>query len=363
MSLIDRYLARRFLYTLGFALIAFVLVFVIVDLIENLDRYIDHEASFRNVFYYYLCYTPFIVVLTLPVAMLLSTLFSLGSLSKDNELTAIKANGVSLYRILLPIFGIAFLVSLVVLFSAEYLIPQANAEKSRIKSFNIERKTKAKEVIRKNLFFEGRDNFLYYFKKYNSETHAGEKVVVQKITEGHIIESIEAEKMVWTRRGWEFQKAKRRLFSDSLREESPERYEEHEALLYPLLKETPEEFGKEQKKPDEMGFFDLRRFIKIKKSLGEDTARELVELYLKITFPFVNFIVVFLGAPIAAAPRRGGFMLGFAISLIISFVYFALIRAGQSLGQNQKLPPLLAASFANLIFGLIGLVLLIKAKK
>ena len=363
MSLIDRYLARTFLYTLGFALLAFVLVFVIVDLIENLDKYIDHDASLRDVFYYYVCFTPFIVVLTLPVAMLLSTLFSLGTLSKYNELTAIKANGVSLYRILLPIFGIAFLVSLLVLFSAEYLIPQANAEKSRIKSFNIEKKPRAKEVIRSNLFFEGRDHFFYYFKKYNSETQTAERVVVQKITEGHITESIEAEKMVWTARGWKFEKAKRRLFSDSLGEGSTERYEEHETLLYPALKETPEAFAKKQKKPDEMGFFDLRRFIKIKESLGENTARELVELYLKITFPFVNLIVVFLGAPIAAAPRRGGFMLGFAISLIISFVYFALIRAGQSLGQNQKLPPLLAASFANIVFGLIGLVLLIKAKK
>jgi len=350
-------------YTLGFALLAFVLIFVIVDLIENLDKYIDYDSSFKDVFYYYLCYVPFIVVLTLPVAMLLSTLFSLGTLSKYNELTAIKANGVSLYRILLPIFGLAFLVSLLLLFSAEFLIPHANAEKSRVKSYNIEKKPQAREVIRTDLFFEGQDNFFYYLKNYNSETEIGERAVVQKIKEGRILESIEAERMLWTHGGWRFEKAKRRLFSDLNLEASPESYEEHESLFYPALKETPEEFAKEQKKPDEMGFFELKRRIKIKKGLGEDTARELVELYLKITFPFVNFIVVFLGAPIAAAPRRGGFMLGFAISLIISFIYFALIRAGQSLGQNDKLPPLLAASFANIVFGLVGLVLLIKAKK
>jgi lipopolysaccharide export system permease protein len=363
MSLIDRYLSRMFLYTLAFALVAFVLVFIIVDLIENLDKYIDHDASFRDVLYYYLCYIPFILVLTLPVAMLLSTLFSLGTLSKYNELTAIKANGVSLYRILLPIFAIAFLVSLVVLFSAEFLVPYANAEKSRVKNFAIEGKTRAQEVVRKDLFFEGQDNFFYYVGKYDSETEIGENVVVQKIVEGRIVESLEAEKMLWTNRGWWFENAKRRLFSDLLLETSPERYEEHATLPYPALKETPEELAKEQKKPDEMGFFELERLIKIKKGLGEDTARELVELYLKITFPFVNFIVVFLGAPIAATPRRAGFMLGFAISLVISFLFYGLIRAGQSLGQNHKLPPLLAASFADIIFGLVGLVLLIKTKK
>ena len=97
--------------------------------------------------------------------------------------------------------------------------------------------------------------------------------------------------------------------------------------------------------------------------MGQDTSKDKVELYLKISFPFINFIIIILGIPLAANPRRSGGSVGFGISIIVSFIYFVLLRAGQSFGNNQTLPPLLAATIGNLIFLAVGVFLFIKARK
>lgn len=142
-----------------------------------------------------------------------------------------------------------------------------------------------------------------------------------------------------------------------------ERYETFDRLLRLDLKIEPEAFAQRQKKPEEMGYFELLDYVKVKKRSGQDVAKETTELYLKISFPFVNFIIVLFGAPIAANPKRSGVAIGFAISLFISFVYYTLIRMGQSFGYSGKLSPLFAAWSANTLFFILGVILLIKAKK
>jgi lipopolysaccharide export system permease protein len=101
----------------------------------------------------------------------------------------------------------------------------------------------------------------------------------------------------------------------------------------------------------------------MKKWMRQDTAKEYVELYLKISFPFANFIIIILGIPLAANPRRSGGTVGFGLSITISFIYFVILRAGQSFGYNSSLPPLLAATIGNIIFLIIGLLMFIKTRK
>ena len=115
MRILDRYLIRQFCFALIFSLIAFWVIFLVVDLVEHVDKYIDKQASVSLVIKYYLYFTPYILVLSLPVAMLLSCLFSLGQLAKHNELTAMKSAGISLHRILLPLFVLSFLISVFVI--------------------------------------------------------------------------------------------------------------------------------------------------------------------------------------------------------------------------------------------------------
>lgn len=381
MHILDRYLIRQFLFALLFSLIAFWVIFLVVDLVEHLDTFIDRHATFFTVVKYYFYYTPYIVVLSLPVAMLLSCLFSLGQLAKHNELLAMKSAGISLYRILFPLFVLSFLISLITMVFGGSIVPLTYQKMMDVKAVEIGRETKEKNFLHRNIFLQGEDGRIFHLDVYNSKEKTGSGVLVQKFEKNRLKEEIQAKKMSWTGAGWLFEEGRERIFSDSLTEEelrkqsaplestaiagqtNTEKYETFDRHLRLDLKIKPEAFAQRQKKPEEMGYFELSDYVKIKKRSGQVVAKEITDLYLKISFPFVNFIIVLFGAPLAANPKRSGVAIGFAISLFISFVYYTLIRMGQSFGYSERLPPLVAAWSANILFFIVGTILLVKAKK
>jgi lipopolysaccharide export system permease protein len=385
MRILDRYLIRQFLFVLLFSLTAFWLIFVIVDLVENLDKFIDRHATLLVVAKYYLFYTPYIVVLALPVAMLLSCLFSLGQMAKHNELTAMKSAGISLYRILSPLFVLSFVISLLTLVVGESVIPFTYQKMMETKTVEIEKGKRNLDLLLQDVFVQGSGGIIFHLASYDTKAKMGTDVLVQRFEDNRIKEEIQAKKVNWTGNGWLFENGVEMVFSDSLAstpaldsvgrtESSPpptekrivtgiEKYEAFDKLLRLDLKIKPEALTKRQKKPDEMGYFELYQYVKVKERSGQLVAKEATDLDLKISFPLVNFIIVLFGAPIAANPKRSGLAIGFAISLFIAFVYYTLIRMAQSFGYSGKLPPLLAAWVTNILFALLGIVLLIRAKK
>jgi lipopolysaccharide export system permease protein len=127
--------------------------------------------------------------------------------------------------------------------------------------------------------------------------------------------------------------------------------------------EVPDDFAKEERDPDIMGYRELRSWIARFSQSGGDAAPYLVDLQMKLAVPFVNLVTVILGAAISSRLRRGGLAVGFGLSFLISFLYYALIRAAQALGRGGTFPPLLAAWLPNLVFGAISIVLLWRAHR
>jgi len=387
MRILDRYLIRQFFLVLLFSLIAFWVIFLIVDLVEHLDDYIDKHASIFLVIKYYLYFTPYIVVLALPVAMLLSCLFALGQLARHNELTAMKSAGISLHRILLPLFIFSFLISLFTIVFGGVIVPITNQKMMEVKTVEIEKGKGETSLILQNVFVQGEDGRIFYLATYDTKAKMGTDVLVQKFEENRLKEQIEAKKVRWKDNGWLFQEGVEMVFSDSAEGLKPssglvkpdtssspaqleekasagiEKYQTFDKLFRLDLKIKPEALIRRQKKPEEMGYFELANYVKIKKRSGQLVAKEETDLNLKISFPLVNFIIVLFGAPIAANPKRSGLAIGFAISLFIAFVYYTLIRMAQSFGYSERLPPLLAAWITNILFTILGVILLAKAKK
>lgn len=361
MRILDRYIARKFLFTLGFSLIAFISIFVIVDLIENLDKFMDRKVPENIIAMYYVYYLPFIVVLTMPVSVLLSTLFSIGTLARNFELTAMKANGISLYRIIIPLYVIGIFISLFFIVAGDEVVSISNRRRSDLKAQYIDKRPRNIKTITTDLFVEGEQGRMYYIKQYNASIMLGTGILVHRIENNRVKETIEAEEMRYSEKGWVALNGIRRVFSeDSL---TPDTFEKFDRLLLKGFNEPPEAFEKVKANPEDMTYSELRDYIALKRKLGKDTARERVELNLKISFPLINFIIIVLGAPLASNPRRSGVALGFAISVLISFIYFTIIRACQSLGQNHNLQPMLAAWLGNIIFIAVGIVLTLKAHK
>ncbi len=362
MRILDRYIARSFLFTLGFSLFAFISIFLVVDLIENLDKFIDRGTGIDIIGIYYLNFIPFIVVLTLPVAMLLSTLFSLGLLARNFELTAMKANGISLYRIIAPALIIGLFVSAALFFIGDEIVSESNRRKSEIKAEYLDRRSLESKAITTDLFVEGSNGAIYYLANYDPNKRVGANILIQRIAGDRVTESIEAEKMRYIESGWIAENGTRRVFMADTAT-TPNTFERFDKLILTDFDEPPEAFEKLKVSPSDMTFTELKKLIALKKRLGKDVARETVELHLKVSFPLINFIIVMLGAPLASSPRKSGAAVGFAAAIAISFIYFTIIRACQSLGQNHQLPPELAAWLGNILFFSVAIVLMLRAHK
>jgi lipopolysaccharide export system permease protein len=387
MRILDKYLIKQFCIVLFLSLIVCRIIFLVVDMVENLDKFIDKHTTVFIVLKYYLYYTPYILVLCLPVAILIACLFSLGQLAKHNELTAMKSAGISLYRILFPLFTLSFLLSILTMILGETIVPITYQKMMEIKTVEIEKGKRDVDLLLQDVFVQGSGGIIFHLANYDTKAKMGTDVLVQKFEDNRIKEEIQAKKVNWNGNGWLFENGVEMVFSDSLAATpafdsvgridsssySPptkeriitgiEKYEAFDKLLRLDLKIKPEALTKRQKKPDEMGYFELYKYVKLKERSGQLVAKEATDLDLKISFPLVNFIIVLFGAPIAANPKRSGLAIGFAISLFIAFVYYTLIRMAQSFGYSEKLPPLLAAWVTNILFAVLGVVLLIKAKK
>ena len=129
------------------------------------------------------------------------------------------------------------------------------------------------------------------------------------------------------------------------------------------LAERPEDFAKEVPAPEEMTYTELRAYVEKLRSSGARVANFLVDLHAKLAFPLINLIVVMIGASVATRLRMQSAALGFGLSVGISFIYYAFMRTGQALGHNGALPPYLAAWLGDLVFGVIGTVMLVQAQR
>ncbi|NIN00140.1 MAG: LptF/LptG family permease [candidate division Zixibacteria bacterium] len=380
MRILDRYLIRQFSLTLIFSLVAFWLVFLVVDLVEHVDKFIDKQAPLFLVIKYYAFYTPYILVLALPVAVLLACLFSLGQLARHNELTAMKSAGVSLYRILLPLFVLSFLISLFTVAFGETILPHTSQKKEEIKAVEIEKGRRERNIILHNVFAQAEDGRIFHLASYDTRKKAGTDALVQRFQESRLKEEIRAKKASWGNDGWLFEHGVERVFSDSsmksadsedqsktdldsLAPATAERYQAFDRLFRLDLKIKPEALVRRQKQPEEMGYMELAEYVKIRKRAGAETLKEVTDLNSKIAYPFINFLIVLFGAPIAANPRRSGMAVGVAITLFIAFCSYIVIKGSLILGHEGILPPLLAAWSANILFAVLGTILLMKAKK
>lgn len=359
MRLIDRYLSKEFLKFLFFGLLTFVSIFILVDIFEKIDLFIDRKPALFSILTLYLLQLPYIIVLILPVAILLAVLFSIGQLTRHHELTAMKAAGLPLLRIFSPIFLIGLSISLSVLILGELAIPYFNQLKTNIQFTKIEKRPLTNYNQRDNLYYCGTKGHMYYIGHFDGEKKTMSDLVIYEFSKENTLEKrIDAQEGFWKEGKWILKRGYIRTFSQD--KEIAQSFNEIELTGF---EETPASFRQRELQPEEMGFFTLKDYIdKVKRSGGE-VKQETVDLYLKIAFPFANFIILLFGAPLAAHHRRAGAALSFGLSLLICFLFWGIIQIGRALGHNGTLPPFFAAWLPNIVFGLIGIIILWRTPK
>ncbi|UCE04389.1 MAG: LPS export ABC transporter permease LptG [bacterium] len=358
MRILDKYIIRNFIGTLLFALIAFTAIYIIIDVVGFMDKFIDRNVGFFIVARYYIFYLPYIIILTLPVATLLASLFSVGQLSRYNELIAMQSSGLSLYRILTPLFTLGIIISLVAGYAGERFVPYTNQKKKETYQIHVDKAKKNTRVQTKDISLQIDKYRWLLIGFFDTDINTAFKVSIQTYNQNKLMKRIDAPQMIWKNDRWCLLNGYIRQFSDN--KETAQSFDE---LLLTDLRFKPEDIATVQKKAEEMSYWELKNFIKEVTRTGGNPDRWLVDLYLKIAFPFANFVIILFGAPLASRKTRSGTALSFGISLFICFLYFGIIKVGQSLGHNGTLPPLFAAWMGNIFFGIGAVYILMKSSK
>lgn len=360
MSILHRYtlilLLRNFLVCLGI----FVSLFVIIDFFDRIDNIIAAGGTLWTTLEYFIFKIPQIVTLMMPLAMLVTTLFTFGMLSKNSEITSMRACGLPILYIAKPLFISSLVLSAIVILLNETVVPFTARRVREIYNIDIQRKDERGTYSQSDFWLRKDDRFIAV-DTFDSRTDSMLGLTILDLNDAFKIERrIDAKeaKFVDKDLGWAMNQVKETRFKAdqvTLSETLP---------AFPLnILDDPKEFYDVKTDPATMSFRALRRHTKQQASQGVNTARLKTDLYEKLSFPLVTFIICLVALPFALKPARSGSLaVSFIAGLCIGFSYYVVHSYSIALGHSELFPPFIAAWTANVLLGAVGIVLNIGAE-
>ncbi len=352
IKIIDRYVLKKFLSILLMAIIVFLVIFHVVDIIEKIDRFLKNKMTFIQILTFYYYQLPFYISIAIPMSMLLASVFTIGTLAKHNELTALKASGISLHRFSLPILIVGFFISVTSFFFEDFIVIPASRVRIEIEKNQMKRHRKYRKKIFNNITFQESKNRNIVIERFYLKDVTAKNITIQESKNNILTKRIDAKNMIWIpeNKKWQIRNFKIREFSSDNKEIVSEIFTDS---LF-TLDITPNDISMLNRKPEEMRYNELMAFIKRLQISGNNTRRWEVNLHYKIAFPFTNFIVILFGLPLTVMKNRKSTSVGAGLSLLIIFIYYAFIKFGQVLGFEGDLSPILGAWLGNIIFFFCG---------
>ena len=353
---LDRYVFAEFIKILMATALGFPLLLVIIDLTDNLDKFLARNLPKQDIALSYLYWMPESMFMVLPAAVLFATVFSIGAFTRHSEITAAKASGVSFYRVALPIFAGAVLAALADLALAE-IVPVTNARRNDLLAEDQYRGT----TTRYNFAFAGEGGRVYKVGTLNTKTNTLDLVQIER--RGRSIEYptmiIAAQQATWDKAdGWRLTNGEVKLIADS----TPDFALTYGAMRDNRFAERPTDMMAKPRSPQEMRYRELTRFIRSLERSGGDANQLRVERALKIAIPVTCIIIALFGAPLATSTQRGGAAYGIGISLAVTVIFLMLIQLTKAVGSKGLMPPDLAAWVPSVIFAVIGTALLVRVR-
>lgn len=361
MRILDKYLIKEFLKTFVVMFLASSVLFIVIDIIDQLSKMLKYGATLNQAAFYYVLRLPYLLTLTSPVIMLLTGLFLMNNLAKYNESIAIRAAGISIKRMLLPLIIIGLFVSIAIGWFGDFVLPKAEERRQVLYQVEIKKGDLRDKMLRTKVFFqEGDDthNYVAFFNGHNGEMKIIDKIVVSPDFSSITYKS-EAASATWDKDEWKYNQLFLRQFSN----DTLSFYEYDKEYKGKVMTVTPMEFIRSGKPTLSMNYRELSAYINRLKKLNDNYSKELVDLYMKISFPFANLIILFFSFPIVTSSTRSknrGYI--FMMGLMVCFTFLITLEISRSLGYSEVLPPLVAAWAPNVIFSLVGLYFLYKAE-
>ncbi len=363
MKIIDRYITREFILPFFYCLIVFISLYVVIDLCSRLEDIIKHHVELTVLLQYYLAFLPIIFVRTAPIACLLSTLYVLGNLAKYNEITALKAGGVSIWRLALPFFYLGLIVSILTLAINDKIIPQANLISTTVKEerLNKEKKDTGQRTV-ENIALYGTHNRLIHVSKFYAQDKVLKDITILEQDENErVTAKIQAKSARWIRDAWVFFDCVIYNFDqDGETQDEPSFFKK----MIIDIEERPKDFLRRESSAEFMSYRKLQGYINRLSGSGAKIVQKLlVDLHYKVSFPFVSLVIVFLGIPFALSAQGTGKVASIGLCIVIGFSYYSVEALSLALGKRGILPPFLSAWFANILFSTVAIMLMHRTPK
>jgi LPS export ABC transporter permease LptG len=333
-------------------LTTFWVLFVLVSFTDLLDDMQQNKVKGVVLLHYFAFKSGDILHLMTPVAVLVSVLITFGIMARRQEITAMKAAGISVYRAVLPALGLGLVISVGMFAASEYLIPSLN--RVAAEDFNrIKGRPPQSTTNLQNRWMLGSDGKFYnydYLERGGADrvTFYGMSVFDVNEAKWELNNRLYATRAVWNGVSYSLERGWRRSFKPLRFASLPDGTRTREI-------DPPNYFNQENRESETLSFVELRGHIRALEGLGLDVTRLRVELHRKVAFPMVSLVMTLLGIPFAFVVSRRGALYGVAASMVLAIVYWAFIAIFEALGNYAVLPPALAAWAPNLLFGATGL--------
>jgi lipopolysaccharide export system permease protein len=367
MRLLDRYLLRELLMPFAYCLGGFLLVWISSDLFDKIGDFQEARLTALDIAEYYVVKSPELLAIVLPVALLLGLLYALTQHARHNEITAMRAAGVSLWRLALPYLVVGFFASAALFYVNEVFAPDAEDRAQLIKARRVESsQSKFARHIVKNLgFVNERDQRNWLIGEFNSESLAMTSVVIRWKEADGIPVVFYASHASYTNGGWTFFNA-HEYRGDPGTNAAPVPTMQEAVLARPDFAETPEEIRSEvaissrltvkNRHRAELSLSELRSYLALHPNLSRANASWLyTKMHSRIAGPWKCLVVVLIALPFGAVSGRRNIFAGVAGSIIICFAYFAVMEISLAMGASGHLPAWLAGWFPNIAFGMMGI--------
>lgn len=356
--LMDLYILRKFFFYFVLLLAVFVFLFEAFTFFELLDDIARHRVPFLTVVDYFGFLTPYLVYNLSPLAGLVAVLVTLGIMSKSNEVVAIKASGISLFRVAIPLLLAGLVVAGTLVLLDDTYLPYANQRQDAL--HNQIKGRPAQTYTHPQRWIFGENSKIYNYDVFDSEQKmfGGLSVLELDPSDFHLRRRVFATRARWSeqQKVWVLENGWIRDFSDG----TVTKFETFTATAPPELSEPPSYFNREVRQAFQMSIGELGSYIEGLHRAGFDVATLMVQWHKKIAYPLMAPVSILLAIPFAFLVGTRGAIGGVALGVGIAVVYWAIAALLEAMGGVGQLPPFLAGWSPDIIFFFLGMYFFFK---
>jgi len=360
MKVLNKYITKEFIKLQILCQIIFISLLLMIDFVQKIDNFYEKGVTDPVVILSYFLYKiPYIMALMIPFATLISVIVLFCLMKKNREITAIKTCGIDIMNLIQTIIAISLFISLFTFVFSESIVPYASSKSNEIWDVNVNKQDPKRLHKSPEVWYKSTDA-IYWIRHFDSAKNIMEDPVFYFFDKNfRLIKRIEAKRAIWQDGKWKME--------DGIIQEM-QADGEYKTLkfdnLIPDIPETPDTFRERLIEPEEMNYSQLKEYAEEEvKNKGYDNTEYLVDLGVKVAFPFISLVLTLLGIPIALQLKVGGIPLAVAAGMGLSFLYYVVFSISSSLGHSGVFPPFLAAWTANILFIFAGIYLMMTVER